>query len=379
MQTPSSVPEPLLNVWQKCSHWLVAKLVGLQTTTTCSALRFSNGSWQASPANPTTGLFRIIPRALYAEYQKQYPIVDTKDLRAVLQQDYPAQALHLIAAPEHNQRRVTSYVFEQSMLDALTHPCFLLPESLLLALSRTEWPATMQVQAESDWFIFCGAQGVISQRPNALVQNLPMFRLAQGVSETVPHVDLPATSLAGLYVKGLKKLSSKQLAALFYQAKIAHVLPDWRPVLAIPVLVLVLHLFASSWLVNWQLTERQADIDALGPQMDVLLSAQQQHQQLTAQISKVAAQQQHTVLIAPVWQLITSLVEANVNLSVVEQQGMQLQLRGTAARATEVLSNLQKDPAVAAAVFAAPTRRANELEQFHIQVTLNAGAVYVEK
>lgn len=379
MQTSSSVPEPSFNVWQKCGHWLVARFVGIQTVTSCSALRFSNGSWQACSLNPAIALFRIVPRALYGEYQRHYPIVDVKDLRAVLQQDYPSQTLHLIAAAEHNQRRVTSYVFDQSMLESLQHPCFLLPESLLLALSSTEWPTTMQVQAEPDWFIFYGAQGVISQRPNALVQNLPMFRLAQGVSETVPHVDLPAAALAGLYVKGLKKLSSKQLVALFYQAKIAHVLPDWRPLLAIPALVLVLHLFVSSWLVNAQLTERQAEIDALGPQMDELLSAQQQHQQLTAQISAVAAQQQQTVFIAPIWQLITSLVEANVILSVIEQQGMQLQLRGTAARATEVLSNLQKDPAVAAAVFAAPTRRANELEQFHIQVTLKAGAADAEK
>ncbi|RVU41277.1 hypothetical protein EOE67_03495 [Rheinheimera riviphila] len=357
----------------------MARFVGIQSTTFCTALHYSNGSWQPGASNPAIGLFRIIPRSLYAEYQRYYPIVDANDLRAVLQQDYPSHALHLIAQAEHNQRRVTSYVFDQSLLDALQHPCFLLPESLLLALSRTEWPATMQIQTAPDWFIFCGAQGVISQRPNALVQNLAMFRLAQGVSETVPHVDLPATALAGLYVQGLKKLSAKQLAALFYQAKIAHVLPDWRPLLAIPALVLVLHLLTSSWLVNWQLTERQADIDALGPQMDELLSAQQQHQQLTTQISAVATQQQNTTMIAPVWQLITALVGANVNLSVVEQQGLQLQLRGTAVRATDVLSNLQKTPGVAAAVFAAPTRRANELEQFHIQVTLTAGAADAEK
>lgn len=379
MSTPSKVGKYPLNIKSKVSTWLISRLLGIYTAPQTKNFKYQNGQWCIGSEPAKLSLATIVPRSYYTEFRRNYPVLDKKDLTAVLHQDYPKHAIHLIFPTDHNHRVVSTFVFDDAFLARLTHPQFLLPESLVLAAAVQHKQASVEVKTERPWFIYADGAKVVSQLSNSLVPNALMFRLAQGVPDDVEQVQFQEHQLPNAYVQGAVRLAGTAMAPFFYLAAAKHKLPDWKPLVAASVLVLALHMGLSSWFVGWQASARNAEIAALGPKMDELLEAQQNHQALQQQLTALNQQLANTTVVFPVWEITRQLLDAGVILHNLDQQGNQLELRGLAVKATEVLVQLQQRADVVDATFIAPTRRSDEKEQFHIRLSLAVGAHNVKK
>lgn len=372
MSTPSKVGKYPLNIRNKISTWLIKRLLGIYTVEQTKKFSYRNQHWCISQEGGSFSLATIVPRSCYTEFQRNYPVLDKKDLIAVLLQDYPKNAIHLISAIEHNHRVVSTFVFDEAFLASLNHPQYLLPESLVLAASVLQTQVSIEVQAQRSWFIYADGAKVVSRLPNSLVPDVQMFRLAQGVPEEVQQFTFQNRELPDAYVRGVLRFGVMAMLPFFYFASAKHKLPDWRPFAAATLLVLFAHMGLTSWFVGWQRAARDAQITALGPKMTELLAAQQNYQLLQDQLTGLNRQLGNTVVVFPVWEITQQLLSSGVILHSLEQQGTQLELRGLAAKATDVLVQLQKLPTVADATFIAPTRRTDEKEQFHIRLTFAA-------
>lgn len=379
MSTPSKVGKSPLNIKSKISTWLVEHLLGIYSPEQTKKFCYQNQRWCITQDNGTFSLATIVPRSCYAEFRRNYPVLDKKDLTAVLQQDYPKNAIHLISAAEHNHRVVSTFVFDEAFLASLNRPQYLLPESLVLAAAAPKEQISIEVQADRSWFIYADGAKVVSQLPNALVPNAQMFRLAQGVPDEVEQFKLQQQELPDAYVQGMMRLGLTAMLPFFYLATAKHKLPDWRPFAVATTLVLFVHMAMSSWFVAWQSAERDTQIAELGPKMTELLAAQQEQQLLNGQISALHLQLANTVVVFPLWEITRHLLDAGVILHSLDQQGTQLELRGLAQKATDVLVLLQQMPEVTDAAFIAPTRRTDEKEQFHIRLTFAAEADNAKK
>lgn len=379
MSTPSKVGKYSLNISNKISTWLVKRLLGIYTVEQTKKFSYQNQHWRITQDGGSFSLATIVPRSCYTEYQRNYPVLDKKDLSAVLHQDYPKNAIHLISAVEHTHRVVSTFVFDEVFLASLSHPQYLLPESLVLAAAVPHKQVSIEIQALRSWFIYANGEKVVSQLPNSLVPNAQMFRLAQGVPDEVEQFKLQEQELPDTYVRGVIQLGVTAMIPFFYLAAAKHKLPDWRPFAVATLLVLFAHMGLTSWFVGWQAAARDAQITAFGPKMSELFAAQQNHQLLQDQLTGINQQLANTVVVFPVWEITQQLLNSGIILHSLEQQGTQLELRGLAVKATDVLVQLQQLPKVTDATFIAPTRRADEKEQFHIRLTFAAGAHNAKK
>lgn len=359
--------------WQKCQRLLLPKLfqyAAERPQNLCFDERSANWSLVTKEGwRPLS----IIPRCFYSEFHQTYPIVDLKDLRSVLSQQYPKQVLHLISAAEHGQRNVTTFQFKEEIYAQLTPPVFLIPESLVLANGVSADFFSAVVEGNPSWFLARGPKGVVSQQPNRMVHTSEVFALANGLPATLPTHQVSGKDIAPLLVRGILQTSVAQLTGLFHGIDLLRIFPNWRWLAGISAAIIAGHMALSSAVLHWQIDDRKAQLTALGSDVERLLKLQEDLQVQNSSLQLLNEQSIQGQSAVPFWSLHKLLAEQKIHVEALSQQQNRIELRASAVRATDVLALIQQQPWCKQASFSAPTRKVDANEQFQLRIELKNG------
>lgn len=282
--------------------------------------------------------------------------------------------MHLIGSVEHGLRNVTTFQFKDEIKSLLKPPVFLIPESLLVANGLSADFFSAIVQTESPWFLARGPKGVVSQQPNKMVNSSEVFALVNGLPAGLPMFEISSDQLARYLIQGISQTSFRQLTGQFYGLELRTVFPNWRWLTAIIAGVLVSHMVISSAVLHWQVENRKAHLTRLGTDVERLLKLQEQLQEQTTSwqlLNDYTVTGQSTV---PFWSLHKLLAEQKIMVEALSQQQDRIELRASAARATDILALIQQQPWCKQASFSAPTRKVDTNEQFQLRIELKTGA-----
>lgn len=373
-RTPVS-NKSLLQFWQRCQHTLIESLFQRFSGRTFGIKADSQQRWSLKEQ---TGWrpFSIITRQFYSEYHQSYPIVELKDLRLVLAQQYTGRVLHLISPAAHGLRQVTTFQFKPELFQLIKPPVFLLPESLLLANGLSAEFFTAEIHEESRWFLARGPKGIVSQQPNKLINAPDMFALANGLPERLNSYEILSNQIPQLLVKGILNTSLRQQTGLFYGADLRLFFPNWRLGAAIATGLLLCHMAVSSALIHWQVTDRKQQLTAIGAEVERLLALQQDILQQNSSLQLLNDHVSTGQSAVPFWALNKLLAEQKITVDALSQQQNQIELRASASRATDVLALIQKQSWCKQVSFSAPTRKVDTFEQFQLRIELKNGGAH---
>jgi hypothetical protein len=356
----------LLQKWTRQSvvYWLDQPLM-LTTDQWC---------WAALDGQPRPYFARIVilARKHYLEFVKTYPLTDKTELKAVLSEEYAEHpyVLHQFDTSEPNQTKVCSFVLSPAVISSAEAWVFF-PETLLLATSFAQ--SNVVIDCAEQQFYLHSAEGLsVSQRHGPLCSTATMFSLNNGLPESLPVVQLVGQGYIESVLLGLKTcvLKGRSWGCWTIGKNFAADI-KWRTLTGFVGGALALYLILVTLYMNLSIEIRQTAIAELGPGVNQLLDSQSRQQQLAQSYSSLSLLRKDTGSTAQVWSLVQSLVAAKVNLFALSYENKTLTIRGSAARATDVLSALLNSPYVKTAEFSAPVRNENGVEVFVIAIGLN--------
>ena len=315
-------------------------------------------------------LVAVLGREHYLERRRKYPIHSRRDLDAVLRQEL-AQApptLTLIGEPDQEKREVTFFELRPGVLERVGRAIWLVPESAVLAGTL---PTGRVASVERDGYRYFLSQAGASQPAGGTVASPELFALATGMDASEPPLDLGRAQVAERLWHGLRSLAPEAWLRLRRPVQQRRARVAWRPLATVAAVGLAGYLlFASAYLMTTR-QARETELEALGPEVESLLAAQRELDQLSAKregLRKLLVARPDTYHL---WRLVGLAWSKGAQISSVELEDFELTLRGSAPAATEVLAALDQDPEVDGARFSAPVRGSKGgLEDFAITLTL---------
>lgn len=375
MPTQKTVSNRLFAILAKVMRVVISKAVAVQRQNgTYFPVKNAQG-WQLDlQPERTFRLFNIFERRLYNEFHKNYPIQDVSDIKSVLLQEFGSTAQHQISPLLQSARRVSSYVFDKELLSSVRIPCFMLPVSMLLAKAVLEKNTTLSVAENPPWFLAKFSGTVVSQSQSGLISDIQRFRFTQGLPEELPHHELTLDNSWDLVLQGAVKVTPTELRSFWRLPDAAMFNTNWQPYAIVTLLVAVLYLLASSLLINMQTDSRSQQIAAMGDELNVLLDKQLTLTTAANSIRSLTAFQNEQVLAAPTWDLVSYLLNNATTLLDLRQSLNTIELRGRAARSTDVLVKLREHSLVLSAEFTSPTVKVDTQEEFTVRIVLKKRA-----
>ena len=146
----------------------------------------------------------------------------------------------------------------------------------------------------------------------------------------------------------------------------------WRPLLQAAGAALLLYLAFASAYLNLTIRSREAELAALGPQVETLLEVQRDVERLSGErhgLVSVLTDRQYTYLI---WECVAAAWSKGAAITDVRLVDGLLTIRGSAPSATDVLAAIAALPGASDAKFAAPVRSgAGGGEEFSVSLKLS--------
>lgn len=366
---------------QKLKDRLLSLFVG-RFTDAVYCFKIGHLGWQNDDSGKLRPLIYIIDRQHYKEFSRRYPVANISELKQVLAAEYEHESLvfYKIAKAEEHQRHVVAYVFNPDVLQRLKLPAFLLPESVVLAAAIGANQLAEVGDPRVDYFLFSSEDRIFSQRRGLLCQNIEVFKLAAGVPEHIDSRTISAAQLPDWLAKGLYALPLSTFGSfLKFPAVRTRQLP-WRKVtITLAVFSLVYMVFISAYL-TLSLDSRQDELNAMSSEMNQLMNTQQELEQVVALYNGALALVKQKQSTSPFWILLIDLIQnEQAELRSVSITGNQVLLRGTAERATDLLTIMAASPYVGKAEFQAPVTSQRNRENFVIALTIKADAQIMQQ
>jgi hypothetical protein len=146
---------------------------------------------------------------------------------------------------------------------------------------------------------------------------------------------------------------------------------EWRAVATLAGVGLAAYLALASGYLLWSREAREAELDALGAEVETLLAAQRQVERLVAQRAGLGKVWDDRADSYQIWQIAGLAWGKGAQLTAIELKDGDLTLRGRAPVATDVLAVLDAGVGAAGAKFSAPVRGGRDgLEEFVISLKL---------
>jgi hypothetical protein len=340
----------------------------------------ADGQWQLKGKNVTDIRLLIIARKHYKEFVKYYPVTNLKELKQVLAEEYSdtTDVFHLIGNEIDNQRQVCSFVIDAQVFELFPAAVAFIPESVLLWTIMRSDQNIVEVQHSSPYFLYCKGALPVSQLKLQLCPDLYSFILNNGLPEGLAYKQISSVSHIDLLMQALAKTLLSDWKHVFFKApELKSLKFDLKQLAIAAAGIGMTYMLLSSAYLSLMLSHQEQKLASLGADIEVLLQLQEKlettHNEFVT-IEQSRATQFHS---AHLWQVVLDIKEADTNIKIqaMSSQGNTHIIRGTASRATSVLTTLQSSDLVRSARFDAPVRREGNKELFVIALELKQDPV----
>lgn len=312
------------------------------------------------------GLIAIVGCEHYRHRSQSYPIRSRAELQQVLELEFGSgRSLRRFIGPWRAEaRRVDIYEFAIDPADSRLNAVFLIPETLLL--SRYTPDDTILKVERGGQSYFLTSSG-LWQRAAGLVSDERVFALAAG--EPVERVEgIDQRSILAAFSQALRKLSPIEWLDALNVELMLRLLRTIRPaVVAVGAvgfsyaLGISLYLFSAAAL-------RQSQLDALGADVEQLISAQRRLDTLDARGVEISATLAAANRSWQTWQVPATVWANGGRVAAFTLFDGKIMIRGEAPNATAVLGKLAVLDSVADPTFASPVRQDRDSQQFVIEM-----------
>jgi hypothetical protein len=334
-----------------------------------------DGQWRLIQKNALDTKILVVARKHYKEFAKFYPVTNLREIKQVLAEEYSGVdgVYHLIGDEVDNQRQVCSFVIEPQVFALFPSTIAFVPETLLIWKMYQSEDNIIEIQHDSPYFMYCKGSIPISQLKQQLCPNSYGFILNNGLPDSLSAKQISATEHIRLLMQSLAKtiVSNWQLVFIRVPRVKSLELDLKRLSVALGILGVSYMLFSSVYL-SWMLTYREQQLVDLGSDVEQLLQMQEEMDYIqNSSISLTQAKAEH-LHSAHLWLVVLELQQHYPDLQITGLSSLSNShtLRGTAKRATDIFTHLQKSEWVKEVRFDAPVRRERELELFVIEVEL---------
>lgn len=355
---------------QRYAGWYLDDSYGFANTNSNA-----DGQWQLQSKNAADVRLLIIARKHYREFVKYYPVTNLKELKQVLAEEYSdtAAVFHLIGDEADNQRQVCSFVIDTQVFELFPAAMAFVPETVLLWKSLQADHSIVEVQHNSPYFLYCKGALPVSQLKQQLCPDVYSFILNNGLPELLSNQQISAASHINLLMRALAKTLVSNWQSVFVRAPELKTLKfDWKQLSVMAGVLGLSYMLLSSAYLSLMLAHREQQLVGLGTDVEQLLQVQESMdntQTAFVSLSQARAEQLHS---AHLWLVVLELQQKYPDLKITGLSSLANQhtLRGSANRATDILTHLQKSEWVQTVRFDAPVRREREQELFVIVVEL---------
>lgn len=323
-------------------------------------------------ASSRSALVAIIGREHYVEQRRKYPLLGDRELDAVLRQELSGMpaTVAAVGAVEGNLREVTFFALRPGVIDRLRPAVWVLPESLLVAATL---PQNRFAGVERDGFRYFVASSGVSQPATGNMASAEVFSVAVGLDATDPVVALERGATRDRLLRGMRLLPLGSWRRFRPPSATTGSRTQWRTLLQAAGAALVLYLAIASAYLSLTIRSREAELAALGPQVETLLEVQRDIDRLGRErqgLVRVLTDRQYTYLI---WECVAAAWSKGAAISDMRLIDGLLTIRGTAPSATDVLAAIAALPGASDAKFASPVRSgADGGEEFSVSLKLSA-------
>lgn len=323
----------------------------------------SHVTWHASRSCNLAGrsgshvpLVVILGREHYAERQKSYPGLRTRDLGKVLQEELAGEppTLTLIGPVRGDSREVRFFRLDRAVLEELPRSLFVIPESVALGaqLTADNW-ADVERQ-NYRYFLF--RDGVSQPFGGALGQR-DLVALAAGVDpDRIPEEYRGTDELLQRLGRSLSSLPlstwwscRNPLPRDFGLERVA-----WKPVAMTAGVMLFAYLILTSLYLQASLSQRENALEVLEPQIQEGLVADNEARELAARKDALASLWSGREDTQRLWQAVGIALQNRAIIARIDMRDARVNLRGEAPDASEVLAALASMPGFADVSFDAP-------------------------
>ena len=275
-----------------------------------------------------------------------------------------------VGPAEGNLREVTFFEFRLGAIDRLLPAVWVVPESLLVAATL---PQNRVSGVERDGFRYFVASSGVSQPATGNMSSAEVFAVAVGLDATDSVVCLEREAARDRMLRGMRLLPLSSWRRFRLPSATTGSSTRWRPLLQAAGAALLLYLAFASAYLNLTIRSREAELAALGPQVETLLEVQRDVERLSGErhgLVSVLTDRQYTYLI---WECVAAAWSKGAAITDVRLVDGLLTIRGSAPSATDVLAAIAALPGASDAKFAAPVRSgAGGGEEFSVSLKLSA-------
>ncbi len=300
----------------------------------------------------------ILGREHYQQSQKHYPALRSRDLHKVLRQELAGQppTLTLPGPLRGDGRDVSFFRLDRDVMEALPRSLFVVPESVLLGaqLAEDSW-ADVERQGYR-YFVFHDgksqpAGGALGRRDLvALAAGMDPNRLPdeyQGSDELLPRFSRSLTRLPASTWWSCRNPLPHRLGLDRFA---------WKPLAMTAGLMLFAYLALSSVYMQTLLAQRNAALEALEPEIQEGLIADNQARRYEAQRDALIGLWTGQMDTQQLWQAVAVAVQNKATISRIDLRGGRVSLRGEAPDASQVFAELDSLPQFENVSFEAPVR-----------------------
>lgn len=340
-------------------------------------------TWHASESHNLSGepgthlpLVVILGREHFAERQKSYPALRTRDLQKVLQEELAGQppTLTLPGPVRGDRREVRFFRLNSDVVDALPRSIFVIPESVVLAaqLSEDDW-----ADIERQGFRYFLFHDGVSQPAGGALGQRELVAMAAGVDPGRTPKEFRGSD--ELLLRLRQSLFSAS-ASTWWSCR-NPISRDWgldrvawKPIGLTAGLMLFAYLALSSIYLQSLLSQRSGALDELEPRIQEGLVADNQGRAYEAQRDALIRLWSDRADTQQAWQAVAIALQNNASISQIAMRDGRVSLRGDAPDASEVLAELASTPRFDDVSFEAPVRSGrNGRQTFELSFVLSDG------
>lgn len=291
-------------------------------------------------------LVLILGREHYKERRRSYPALRRRDLEKVLRQELAGEppTLTVPGPVDEDRREVSFYRLAPGLAESLPRSLFVIPESVVLG---TQVPRDGWVDVErEDYRYFLFGDGSSQPAGGALGQR-ELVALAAGIDPELPPEEWQGSAeLLRRFRRGLPKLPALTWWSCRNPAPRRLGLNGiaWKPVAITAALMLFGYLVLSSIYLQASLSLRSGDLDALRPEIQDGLVADEEARSLAARRDALAELWGTRTDTQRLWQGVALALQNQANITQVEMREGRVRLYGEAADAAEILTLLAAVP-----------------------------------
>jgi hypothetical protein len=308
----------------------------------------------------------IVSRDYYQESLENLAVTDQRELKAVLKlnnnnEDF--NSVYLVNTITDNQSYFNRWKFPKNLISAMV----MLPEGLLLAKSESaNTPIVVEdEEQESRVFVVASSNGLSSTKPTAVINSISRFCQSCGVSQQTPSTVISNKQLPTAFLNGLSNLSIKYWAGFWQAPYQSFNFTNIKSSLVMAMACVVLYLSASSGYLYWQQTQLEQQLQQGKSEVSEALDIQDKRNELKLQVEGLSQVVVDFKSKTVIWAILLPLFE-EAKFDNIRYQDGRFILRGSAPKATVLLSKLVEKNGVTDAQFDLPVTSNRARESFTI-------------